>query len=119
MTPGDLPLTLYRGATFGPVTIQCLNKPLSQGGVPVSLAGYTAEAQVRAAANKPLILDLGPTIPTPSNGKIRIYFTDEQTAAIRMHGEYLWDLFLINPSGERLGPFLAGVFTIKTAVTRP
>lgn len=114
MIPGDLNLTLYRGATFGPVTFQCLNN-----GVPTSLAGYVAKAEVRAAANKPLVLNLNPTIPTPSNGKVLIYFTDEQTTAFTMHGEFVWDLFLINPSGERLGPFLAGSFTIKTAITRP
>lgn len=114
MVPGPLPLTMYRGATFGPVTLRC-----KSNGVAVPLTGYVAQAHVRQAAGKPLILDLGPTIPQPLFGEIIIYFTDEQTAAVPVHGNFVWDLFLINPSGERLGPFLEGPFLIKTAVTKP
>lgn len=115
MTPGTLDLTMYRGATFGPLTLQCERADQSV----VNLTGYIAEAQVRSAPNKPLILDLAPTIPTPANGKVVIYFTDEQTEAITLHGIFTWDFFLINPSGERLGPFVAGTFTIKLPVTKP
>jgi len=118
MVPGVLDLTMYRGGTFGPITAQCLTGP-PPGGVPVPLTGYVAEAQVRAAPGKPLILNLAPMIPNPVDGKIVMYFTDEQTAAINVHGDFVWDLWLINPSGERLGPFLAGKFSIKTAVTKP
>lgn len=117
MVPGKLDLTLYRGSTFGPIHAVCKDSTPAV----VNLTGYVAEAQVRTAYNKPLILDLAPTIPVPANGTIIIYFTDEATKAIMSpgNGDYVWDMFLTSPSGERLGPFLAGTFTIKTGVTKP
>lgn len=114
MTPGPLNLTLWRGSTFGPVTFTCKD---SQGNA-VDLTGWVPLAQVRVAPIKPVMVDLAPTIPNPVNGKVVIYFTDEQTLTMP-HGDFVWDFLLQNPSGEILGPFLAGKFTIRTNVTQP
>jgi hypothetical protein len=114
MTPGDLPLTLWRGTTFGPVEVTCLDG----AGAAVDLTGWSAFAEVRAAAGKHRVLDLQPAILTGIDGKVTIPgFTDEQTLNMP-HGDYVWDLVLERPTGERLGPVLAGSFTIQSAVTR-
>lgn len=113
MTPGTFNLTLWRGTTFGPVEITCKD---SNGDV-VDLTGWEAFAQVKETANKPLVLDLEPTIPVGTDGKVTFGFTDEETA-VMVCGEYVWDLILERPTGEKVGPVLAGTFTINSAVTR-
>lgn len=113
MIPGTLNLTLWRGTTFGPVEITCNDG----NGDAVDLSDWSAFAEVRASAGKHLILDLEPSIPTGTDGKVVFGFTDEQTEEMP-HGEFVWDLVLEKPTGEKLGPILAGTFTIKTAVTQ-
>lgn len=114
MTPGPLDLTLWRGATFGPVVVTCLDG----AGAAVNLTGWSAFADVRVAAGKRKVLDLQPAILVGTDGKVTIPgFTDEQTTGLP-HGSFVWDLILEQPAGERLGPILAGSFVIKTAVTR-
>lgn len=113
MTPAIRALTLYRGCTFSFVAVA---KDADQ--VVVNLSGWTALAQVREGPNKPLVLDLAPTIPTPANGQIVIGFTDEQTRDLP-RGSYEWSLLLERPTGEILGPFITGSFFIKSQVTRP
>lgn len=114
MIPGNLSLTLWRGTTFGPVEITCKD---SNGDV-VDLTGWSVFAQVRATTGSHVVLDLEPSIPLGTDGKVTFGFTDEETIEIP-HGEYVWDLVLEQPTGEKLGPILAGSFVVKTAVTRP
>ncbi len=82
------------------------------------LTGWTALAMVRTNPQRHLILDLAPVITNATGGEITISLTDEETAAIETPGDYVWDLVLERPSGERLGPFIAGNFIITTANTR-
>jgi hypothetical protein len=112
MTPAELNLTLYRGTTFAQ-TFTCKDSNL----VVVNLTGWSAYAQVRTDPQKHLVLDLAPTITDPTGGEVSISFTDEETA-LMVPGDFVWDFVLERPSGERLGPFLAGTFTITTANTR-
>ncbi len=112
MTPAELNLTAYRGTTFAQTFI-CKNG----SSVVVNISGWTAHALVRSTPQRHIVLDLEPTIPVGTDGAVVIAFTDEDTLAWTP-GDFIWDLILERPSGERLGPFLAGTFTISTAVSR-
>lgn len=112
MIPATLDLTAYRGTTFGLVI-----KAQDSNHAIVPLTGWTAFAQVRPAPQKHVVLDLNPIITNASQGEVTISFTDEETA-LWAPGEFVWDFLLQRPTGEKLGPFLAGTFSIKTAATR-
>lgn len=112
MTPGVLNLVLYRGTTFAQTFI-CQD----DSHVAVNLTGWTAHALVRTDPQKHIVLDLNPVITNGPAGTVSISFTDEETVLLAP-GEFVWDLVLERPSGERLGPFLAGTFIISTAITR-
>lgn len=116
MIPGILDLDLWKGSTFGPIIIYAREE--DQVTV-VPLTGWAAYAKVRQAATKPVILDLLPYISDGPNGQITVpQISDESTALLSQHGCFVWDLLLERPSGEILGPFLMGAFTIHTAVSR-
>jgi hypothetical protein len=112
MIPANLPLIAYRGTSFGQKFI-C--KDSNQ--VIVDINGWTAFALVRVAPQKHIVLDLAPTITNGAGGEVSISFTDEQTLLFPP-GEFVWDFVLQRPTGEKLGPFLAGTFSIKTANSR-
>lgn len=115
MTPGNLDLVLYRGSTFGPVIIYAREEDTT---TVVPLTGWLAHAKVRTKANGPLVVDLLPYISDGPNGQVTIpEIADEITPALPC-GCFVWDLLLERPTGEILGPFLAGTFTIPTAVAR-
>lgn len=115
MTPGPLDLDLYKGSTFGPIIILAREEDTT---TVVPLTGWTAHAKVRTKASGPLVIDLLPYISDGPAGQITIpEITDEATASIPP-GCFVWDLLLERPTGEILGPFLAGAFTIHTAVAR-
>ncbi len=88
---------------------------------PVDLTGYAAEAQVRRqprGAN--VILDLNPSVTTPLTGEVTIpSISSTDTSAITSYGKFYWDLVFKNSgTGERLGPFVAGSFTISDTITQ-
>lgn len=112
MTPGTKNLTLYRGTSFG---IKIVAKDGND--TAVNLTGWSAFALVREAPQKHVVFDLNPSITDPTNGETSISFTDEETEVLPP-GDFVWDFVLERPTGERLGPFLAGTFTVKTANTR-
>lgn len=118
MTPASLDLTLYIGIDFGPVTFIAQD----QNGNVVDLTNWEPFAEVRKskAAEAARILDLAPSITSAVNGAIVISKTIAQIAAANLAiGEHQWDLVLKNPDGKRLGPFLAGKFSVKRTVTQP
>ncbi len=88
---------------------------------PVDLTGYAAEAQVRRqprGAN--VILDLAPVVTTPLTGEVTIpTISSTDTSALTSYGKFYWDLVFKNSgTGERLGPFVAGSFTISDTITQ-
>lgn len=113
MIPGTVNFTIYRGTTFGPILLRAKDGD----GNAVPLTDWVPHAQVREAPQKHLVLDLNPVISDAANGELTMEFTDEETLAM-VPGEFVWDLLLERPTGEILGPFLSGTFSIKTATTR-
>lgn len=114
MIAATFPILINKGATFGPLIFGFLDGATIN---PLDLTGWTPHAQVRLGAGKPVILNLDPTIPNPTDGRVVITFTDEQTA-VMPHGVFQWDLLMERPNGEILGPYFAGVCTIMAGITK-
>ena len=94
-------LDFYSGETLS-MTFSCKDDV----GAAFPLTGYSARGQIRSSASSStVVLDLSPTIPTPSNGIISVTKTDEQTAAVAP-GLYYWDLVLDTPTAGVI--FIAG-----------
>lgn len=103
----------YSGATLS-LSFTCLD----ENGDPFDLTGYSARGMVRPyAASSTETLDLSPTIPTPSNGVIRITKTDEQTALVDP-GDYVWGVVLDSPSGAVI-PVADGSIKFRLLIPRP
>lgn len=80
---------------------------------PVDLTGFTVKAQVRRTPKGELLLDLLPTITTPTQGEITFpEILMATTAALQFSGEFTWDLILIDGTSQWFGPFVAGPFSI-------
>lgn len=115
MIPAPKNFNLYRGSTFPSKTFRALEEDQV---TPVPLIGYTAHAKVRLRVSGPVIIDLLPFISDEVNGEITTpAISDENTLALPC-GNYIWDLLLEDPAGARTGPYVAGTFTITTAVAR-
>jgi len=108
MTPFNLPLTITKGITFGPVTFNFQQADAS----PFDLTNYKVFAHARRTKYAKEKIDLNPQITDAVNGTVVMQFTDEQTAVF-MGGENNWDLILEAPAGARLGPYFAGKLLIK------
>lgn len=111
VTPFNLPLTITKGITYGPVIFTFKKEDttpfdLTDGGT------WAVLAYGRRSKDAKDKIDLNPQITDAANGEVRISFTDEQTLAL-MGGEYGWDMILLPPSGERLGPYFAGILKVK------
>jgi len=105
-------LTLVRGDTFERQTFVMQDS----SGAHIDFTGYTALAQVRAAANAPgVILEF--TTGVNADGDAFIEATAEQTSATGALPSGVWDLQLTSPSG-RNRTYLAGDVTIIQDVSR-
>jgi len=107
----DFPITIYRGATFGPFTIYVKD---AVGSV-LNLTGYAVSAHLRS--KRILSLDMLPVITNAATGEITIEFTFSATELL-LEVEGVWDLILIDPSLKRLGPYIGGYVSIITPVTQ-
>lgn len=112
MTPFNLPLTVTKGITFGPVTFMFKQADAS----PFDLTDYKVFAYARRTKYAKEKIDLNPQITDAVNGTAVMQFTDEQTAVL-MGGENGWDLILEAPTGERLGPYFAGKLKVQEIYT--
>ncbi len=106
-TAFDLPLTITKGVTFGPVTISFKNADASD----FDLTNYHVFSYARRTKYDKNKIDLAPQITDAAGGTVEFGFTDEQTAAL-MGGVYAWDLILEDPTGQRFGPYFAGKLSV-------
>ncbi len=110
-TPFNLPLTITKGVTYGPVIFQFKN----EDGTPFDLsAGGTWKvfAYGRRTKDAKNYIDLNPLITDAAGGEVTMGFSDEQTN-VMMGGIYDWDMVLEVPTGERIGPYFAGDLKIR------
>ncbi len=86
---------------------------------PVDLTGYTTEAQVRRNPRSAMLIDLAPTVTDAANGEVTIpAIPTSVTTLYTSFGVFYWDFILKNSMNERLGPFVAGSFTISDSITQ-
>jgi len=116
VTPATLDLTIRRGITFGPLVLTFNGE--SNADVDLNDWNVYAEARRISPGQSTDNLDLEPEITSEEGGQVTISFTDTETLALP-YGTYEWDLVLEQPTGERIGPFLAGKLTIEDIVTQP
>ena len=116
ITPGAYNITLYQGADCDK-TFTVL-----QNGTALNWSGYTAQMQVREAADATAIL-LNLSTASGSGivlggtaGTIAVTITNAQSSAIPA-GSYAYDLELIS-SGNQVTRILMGSFTVSGQVTR-
>lgn len=102
------------GLTFLPVAFDLADA----NGDPVDLTGYSAMAHVRMNPASPLLVDLDPQITDPEAGRITISHPGEATDTWPTVSAR-WDLILVNPAGDRLGPYVAGAFVASRILTQP
>lgn len=108
-----LDLTIYPGLTFGPVEILCKDS----AGAPVPLAGWSAFAEARAKPGAELLIDLTPFIfGGGTEGKVVLPSKAPAETVGLAPGEYLWEMILENPDGDRLPPLLGGRVSVKLTV---
>lgn len=112
LKPKRFDIELYQGDTFN------FDLLLKAAGVPADLTGWTTKAQIRkqtdnTAAETPLLRS---TIPTPSNGKIRIALTATETAALGKDTVYKYDIECTD-SASNVRTFIGGKITITEDVT--
>jgi hypothetical protein len=87
---------------------------------PVDLTGITPEAVVRRTDESDVVLDLNPSVTNATTGQITIpAMTTVTTKNIDSVGTFGWDLVLVNGSGDRFGPYVAGPFVITDNITQP
>ena len=82
----------------------------------VSLAGYSAAAQIRKSYSSSTSTAFTTSISNASGGEITITLTDIQTAALEA-GRYLYDV-LITASGGDKTRVVEGQVTVNPSVTR-
>jgi hypothetical protein len=91
---------------------------------PADMTGWIPYAEVRTEPEGALVLDLLPEFVYPQYGEVKIpAIQDEQTillpAGTGGKNKCKWDLIFQVPTGERIGPYIAGSFLIKSIITEP
>jgi hypothetical protein len=115
MTPADINLTIYQGATFSKEFIWLL------GGTPVDLTGSTAVMQIRPTIDSDqIILTLstatGDIVLVEVEGKITIVISAEDTADLTFI-RAVYDLEIHNLDGS-VTRLIQGKVTLSKEVTR-
>lgn len=114
LEPGNVPLSMIRGSTFGPLTVAVQ----TSAGAVFDLTGYSVHWTARPEIESPNIFDLAPTITNAAGGIVSIGFTDEQTLTNFPVGTYRHSLVLETGAGSKLPPTIEGVLTVEDQPTR-
>lgn len=77
-------------------------------GDPHNLTGYAPYGSLKSSPTGDVVLNLAPTIPTPSNGEIRVNVATDDVPA----GQYGWDI-IIKKSGEKPITLFTGILKFK------
>lgn len=91
---------------------------------PADMTDWIPYAEVRTEPEGALILDLAPVMTNAALGVLTIpAIQDEQTILLPPGTagklKCKWDLIFQVPTGERIGPYIAGSFLIKSIITEP
>jgi hypothetical protein len=109
-TLGGSPLVL---TDTGTGTLQVL--------VPADMTGYIPSSEVRDEPNGKLITDLLPVLTDATIGELTIpVIPPDQSILLPADSGLVrakWDIVFVIPTGERIGPYIAGSFFIKSIIT--
>lgn len=116
----DIPLTITRGLSFGPVLVYCKDAQ----GAAFPLSGWKAFAEIRhdPGLHRPrvLVCNLAPVIAeNDTAGLVTIPAIGHAATALFNECEDAWDLILEDASGYRSLPVAGGVVTIESINTQP
>lgn len=115
-----LNLEIDKGATFAYDVVYKTKSTSTSVPTIIDLTGYTAKMQIRSSVTsnvviKELTTENGGLILTPTNGKITIWMSSTETAAIAVDTA-VYDLELIN--GTIIKRLIEGKIKFKPEVTR-
>lgn len=110
-SPAQVDLTIYQGSELS------VQYEWTHDGVVQSLAGYTAQSQIRDYVGGVLILDLAPylSIDTTAN-RVILNVPAGITHAVTNDG--CWDMFLVAADPDATVMLLEGKVILKRAVTQ-
>ncbi len=108
--PANNDLVIYKG-DYVEIFVTVKNS----GGTAINLTGYTAKAQLKSNYSDATPDEFACTIPTPTNGQVRIYLSSAQSTAL-VPGDYIWDFQLTSGGGDTR-TYLAGDVTVYPEVT--
>lgn len=114
-------LVIQQGATF----MLSFTVWDEEGGacVPRNLDGWTARMQVRSSYESPtpvlsLSTETGGIVLTPAEGRVSLFATATQTAAIAAPAAYVYDIEAQQTETGRVDRWLEGVARVTPEVTR-
>jgi hypothetical protein len=122
LTPDNFKVSITQGGSA--VDIRNSGSGTQEVIAPADMTDWIPYAEVRTEPESTLVLDLEPELVYPQYGVVRIpAIQDEQTILLPAgNGGKLkckWDLIFQVPTGERIGPYIAGSFLIKSIITEP
>lgn len=118
MTPAELDLVIYQGATFRRTFTWKTGSSLT----PVNLTGFTARMQVRKKITDPdPVISLttsngGIVLTNPTAGEFEIVITDTLTSALTIKTG-VYDLEFVAPGGD-VSRLMQGAVEVSPEVTR-
>lgn len=114
MTPANLNLQIFQGATFGPQTIYLTD----DNGAALNITGYAPLAHASRAPGCPSEFDLAPSVSNGTNGEVALSHSNGNTANFPA-GRFGWDLLLQSPTGAISGPYYSGRVAVSPLHTIP
>ena len=108
ITPGTLPLTIYRRSTFDRLL------RFKAAGVPLNLGGYVVLAQLWDSDRTYKVDSFQVLRGSDESGEVTLFLSSTQTTNLYQPG--LYDVKLIEPSGREYF-WLKGRYTIKEGLT--
>jgi len=108
--PANKDLVIYRGDY-----VELFVTVKDSNGNVQNLTGYTAKASFKTNYSDVAPITIDCTIPTPSNGVVRIYVSSAVSATLTADS-YIWDFEVINTSSDSR-TYLTGDVTVYPQVT--
>lgn len=108
--PANKNLVIYKGDY-----VELFVTVKDNAGVAINLTGYTARASLKTTYSDSSPVSFSCSIPTPTNGIVRIYLSSTASAALAAV-EYIWDFEILNSTSDSR-TYLTGDVVVYPQVT--